>query len=341
METKEKTDKFDVFISYRRDGGAMRARLLYEALKQRRYSVFFDFESMTAGRFGDEIVEAIHDATDVLVIVSKGCLERCKNPGDWMYREIKEALDADKNVIPVMSNDFIMPSDEEMKTYPKEIGELFARHGGKIDIEKFEAFMGQITGYMKSEPRAFTKTEIQPIVKALFDGGINMLTASEKNEFVTQIFKSRYGEELAGIVASFVDTTTGQYKNIRKRFRYEIDIDEVFRFNTVDIDEEKYFCLSERLNYEKHFLGEAVEGDFMISFVRDLDKLDKDLKTENTLFSENLLMNNSDLLKLMELSDAEKIEFYNKDMRVKLNINGKQYRPESVEINEAGIFAFT
>ena len=60
METKEKTDKFDVFISYRRDGGAMRARLLYEALKQRRYSVFFDFESMTAGRFGDEIVEAIH-----------------------------------------------------------------------------------------------------------------------------------------------------------------------------------------------------------------------------------------------------------------------------------------
>ena len=39
---KEKEKQFDIFISYRRDGGEIMARLLYFMLTNRGYTVFYD-----------------------------------------------------------------------------------------------------------------------------------------------------------------------------------------------------------------------------------------------------------------------------------------------------------
>ena len=40
-----------IFISYRRDGGDVTAKLICEALKNRGFSVFYDFDSLLGGYF--------------------------------------------------------------------------------------------------------------------------------------------------------------------------------------------------------------------------------------------------------------------------------------------------
>ena len=61
MQTKGNGDimdtriKFDVFISYRRDGGEVLGRLLFELLKN-EYNVFFDHETLSSGRFDKKLL---------------------------------------------------------------------------------------------------------------------------------------------------------------------------------------------------------------------------------------------------------------------------------------------
>ena len=83
---------FDVFISYRRDGGEIMGRLLYEMLNE-DYNVFFDHESLSSGRFDEALLRVIEGCTDVLFVLSKGCLERCCNQDDWFLREIECAIE--------------------------------------------------------------------------------------------------------------------------------------------------------------------------------------------------------------------------------------------------------
>ena len=45
---------FHVFISYRRSGGEILGRLIFELLKN-NYNVFFDHESLSSGRFDTKL----------------------------------------------------------------------------------------------------------------------------------------------------------------------------------------------------------------------------------------------------------------------------------------------
>jgi hypothetical protein len=132
---------------------------------------------------------------------------------------------------------------------------------------------------------------------------------------------------------------SGTVYNIRTKFRYEIDINEGFRFRGLDIDEEKYYELSETFSYSKKFLKGAPDKVFWLSFVTNLDELDSALRDENFFFSENLLMDREDVKLLSALTDEEKEEFYLSTMRAKININGAVLSPVKVLIDESGVFA--
>ena len=47
--------KYDIFISYRRDGGQETARILRDSLAERGYRVFFDVESLRSGAFNTKL----------------------------------------------------------------------------------------------------------------------------------------------------------------------------------------------------------------------------------------------------------------------------------------------
>lgn len=48
------TPKYEIFISYRRDGGVDYARMIYLELKGRGYNTFFDYNSLRDGDSQDK-----------------------------------------------------------------------------------------------------------------------------------------------------------------------------------------------------------------------------------------------------------------------------------------------
>lgn len=93
--------KYDIFISYRREGGAQYARILQLMLQQMGYKVFLDYDELTDGIFGDHIKEAIKEASIFMIILSQHSMDRCVNENDWLRQEILLAVQEQKHIIPV------------------------------------------------------------------------------------------------------------------------------------------------------------------------------------------------------------------------------------------------
>lgn len=104
-----------VFISYRRKDGFYPTYALYKELIEKGYSVFFDLTSIRRGIFPDIIKENIENCTDFILMVTKTTFsERIFEEDDWIHKEIKIALENNKNIIPVFIDAEIpsnLPSD--------------------------------------------------------------------------------------------------------------------------------------------------------------------------------------------------------------------------------------
>ena len=127
-------DKYQIFISYRRDGGEDLARLLEYKLTDRGFKVFFDVESLRSGAFNKALFEKIAECTDVVVVLPPHGLDRCADPNDWVRLEISRAFELNKNVIPVMMRNFEFP-----ETLPKDINEIRNMNGINASNEFFDA----------------------------------------------------------------------------------------------------------------------------------------------------------------------------------------------------------
>lgn len=92
---------YDIFISYRRDGGKELARPLKSELELRGYRVFLDFDELKDGVFDQRIMEAIASSPIFMVILSAHALDRCVKADDWVRREIEYALAHERHFIPV------------------------------------------------------------------------------------------------------------------------------------------------------------------------------------------------------------------------------------------------
>lgn len=116
-------NKYDIFISYRREGGAQYARILQLMLQQRGYKVFLDYDELTDGVFGDRIRSAIIEAPVFMLVLSAKSLERCVNEDDWVRQEILLALQEKKHLIPINPDNTFdgFPVDTEQKKLPAEI----------------------------------------------------------------------------------------------------------------------------------------------------------------------------------------------------------------------------
>lgn len=119
------TNKYDIFISYRRDGGAQYARILQLMLIQRGYKVFLDYDELTDGVFSDKIVAAIKEAPVFMLVLSKGSMIRCANDGDWVRKEITLAVEQGKHIVPVNPDNGFDGFPEGM---PEELKDFIGSH---------------------------------------------------------------------------------------------------------------------------------------------------------------------------------------------------------------------
>lgn len=118
-------NKYDIFISYRRVGGAQYARILQLMLIQRGYKVFLDYDELTDGVFSDKIRAAIKDAPVFMIVLSKGSMERCANDGDWVREEITLAVDQQKHIVPINPDNGF---DGFPKGMPERLKETIGSH---------------------------------------------------------------------------------------------------------------------------------------------------------------------------------------------------------------------
>lgn len=139
--------QFQIFISYRREGGDILAGRIADRLKALGYNVFYDVETMTSGRFDSQIIDAISGVNDVLLVLPKNALDRCVNEDDWVRKEIAAALMLGKNIIPVMTHDFVFPA-----VLPDDIDEVRNWEGIKLpqDASYFDDAMNHIRRLLKS-----------------------------------------------------------------------------------------------------------------------------------------------------------------------------------------------
>ena len=101
--------KYDIFISYRREGGYDTAKHLYDLLSRDGYKVSFDIDTLRNGDFDKSLLSRIDACKDFILIIDAHAFDRTLNPAfnpqnDWMRQELAYALKKNKNIIPILLN---------------------------------------------------------------------------------------------------------------------------------------------------------------------------------------------------------------------------------------------
>ena len=98
-----KENTYDVFISYRRQNGAVKAELTKDELVKRGFResrMFFDTRSISSGDYLKTILNAIANSRNIIVIITKDCFKDPPTDSTWV-REIEYAIELHKNIVPI------------------------------------------------------------------------------------------------------------------------------------------------------------------------------------------------------------------------------------------------
>ena len=128
-----------VFISYRRTNKPW-ALFIYQNLTNHGYDVFIDFQNINSGNFETAILDNIRARAHFVVVLTPSALENCKNPGDWLRREIETAIDERRNIVPLMVEGFDFGSPLVKNALTGKLAALSDINGLRIpDDYPFEA----------------------------------------------------------------------------------------------------------------------------------------------------------------------------------------------------------
>ena len=342
METEH---RYQVFISYRREGGEVMAQLLYEALSYRGYDPFYDRESLKSGRFDTKIYRTIDECDDVLVVLPAGALDRCINEGDWLGSEITYAMDRKKPIIPVYMPGFVVPEGEALQRLPERIQEFLLYQGHRMDLGHFNSIMGSLVRMLHARPRSVYYIDDPASGVQAFDRLLQQpafLEAASREtrvRWIDRLLAARLGPALSEMLLNVIRPYLNDQVNLRTAFDYSIQLDERFRFGVEGCDDSKYRRILERLSYKKQYLAGALPQELWVGFTTDLDELDDTLHDERFFFSENLLIDPPEIRALMALPPEQQRDFLARRMKMQFSINHVRLEPQALEIRESGIFA--
>lgn len=156
--------KYDIFISYRREGGYETAKHLFDLLDRDGFSVSFDIDTLRNGDFDTDIFRIIDGCKDFIIILSPGIFDRCVKTStqndDWVRKELAYALKRKKNIIPIMLKGFEgFPSD-----LPADIAGIARKNAVIYEMHYFNAFYEKLKkDFLGSHSR---KTWVVPVIAA-------------------------------------------------------------------------------------------------------------------------------------------------------------------------------
>ena len=136
-----------IFISYRRDDSNIAANRLRRSLEEKfdKEIIFMDTEDIKPGdKWAEKINNAMQEAAVVLLIIGKKfCAvsdgnnnKKIGDENDWVCREVNTALDLGKTLIPVLVNNIVAPTPDELKNLPPFIQKAFERQYSFIKVSR-------------------------------------------------------------------------------------------------------------------------------------------------------------------------------------------------------------
>jgi tetratricopeptide (TPR) repeat protein len=147
MSRIEKT----VFISYRRTNVPW-ALTVFHDLTQHGYDAFIDFQGIASGGFEQVILENIRARAHFLVLLTPSALEHCGDPKDWLRREIETAMEARRNVVPVMLDGFDFEAPSNASRLTGQLSALKDYNALRVYAEYFVAAMDRLRGDFLNVP---------------------------------------------------------------------------------------------------------------------------------------------------------------------------------------------
>jgi len=149
----------DVFISYRRKTWPFTHRLAEHIRQTTGWEVFVDVTGVDESRFEDSILKNLRTCRCFVLVVSPETFDpaRIHQEGDWVRREIREALATDRKIVLALIEGLAPPPDG----LPEDICEIGSRQGVKFYADFFEEgvaklvnFIATITGLPIAPPEA-------------------------------------------------------------------------------------------------------------------------------------------------------------------------------------------
>ena len=133
--------KYDVFISYRREGGYDTAKHLNDLLVRDGYKVSFDIDTLRNGDFDKQLLSRIEECKDFILIVDQHAFDRTldttfDSTKDWMRCELAHALKHNKNIIPI----FLSGVTRFPDGLPKDIINVTKKNGPEYNKYYFNDF---------------------------------------------------------------------------------------------------------------------------------------------------------------------------------------------------------
>lgn len=100
-----------------------------------------DVKDLKSGKFDQALLGIIEGVSDVIVILTPGCLDRCRNEDDWFRREIRHAITCKRNIVPIIARGFKMPPSEAL---PADICGIASLNSLTPAHELFEASIDRL-----------------------------------------------------------------------------------------------------------------------------------------------------------------------------------------------------
>lgn len=204
MTDPEKT----VFISYRRAVSSFIARAIFLELQMHSYDVFMDVESIDSGRFETIIFNQIAARAHFLIILTPGTTDKFVNPNDIVRREIEFAMDQQRNIVPILTNEFSFEAAKPHLT--GKLAELPAYSGLVVPHDYFEAAMERLKSRFLKQPVYGTLQPVSQREQTVVDQKIAVVTAEAPptgDELLAeQYFNQAYGrdeDDLEGQIADY------------------------------------------------------------------------------------------------------------------------------------------
>ena len=218
--------QYDIFISYRREGGKNYARILKPELEKRGFQdrVFLDFDELKDGKFDKRIMDAIDSAPIFIIILSDGCLDRCVNEDDWVRQEILHALEANKHIIPVVC-------DKSFRDFPVDIPEVIKKGLGQHQFTQIDT-----DTLLRASVNELVEFRITPVISKLAKDVENSSNIGAEIHVITDADCNiiRFGKQIGTAVVNedtiirlmkgnhLLDFVSVVYNDIKQTLKYSV-----------------------------------------------------------------------------------------------------------------------